>query len=245
MKVLLRKIKMILRNRRTRRKLQRTISLLAAIVVFVTTYALVLPAITMEKNSGCRIEEHQHDDSCYEDQLVCGQEESAVHRHTEDCYERVLVCGREPHTHSAACYPADSGVDTAVTVTDGTADDGLNVPVEMSGDGETEIQIPVSDSSDGMGASAPSDPSGQIIDGQVTDGLVMEDPAAMTTDSSMPAYPAAVFDDAITVRSAGLPTDVDMETSLNETVLTVHVEADADTFPEGTTMVLSEVKSFC
>lgn len=84
--------------------LQRTISMFAAIVVFFTTYALVLPAITMEKNAGCGIEEHQHDDSCYEDQLICGLEESEDHQHTADCYERVLVCGKEAHTHSASCY---------------------------------------------------------------------------------------------------------------------------------------------
>ena len=49
---LLRNIEKILRNRRTRRKLQRTISLFAAVVVFITTYSLVIPAITMEKTPG-------------------------------------------------------------------------------------------------------------------------------------------------------------------------------------------------
>ena len=93
MKGILKRIKTILQSRRTRRKLQRTISLFAVVVVFVTTYALVLPAITMEKNAGCGIEEHQHDDSCYEDLLICGLEESDEHQHTADCYERVLVCG--------------------------------------------------------------------------------------------------------------------------------------------------------
>ena len=154
---LLRNIEKILRNRRTRRKLQRTISLLAAIVVFFTTYALVLPAITMEKNAGCGIEEHQHDDSCYEDQLICGQEESEEHQHTADCYERVLVCGKEAHTHSAACYPAEveaeveTGADgntgntvavdetdnTDGTVTGDTADNGTDTFVETTEGGET------------------------------------------------------------------------------------------------------------
>ena len=37
---------------------------LAAVVVFCTTYALILPAITLE-GEGCGLEEHIHDESCY------------------------------------------------------------------------------------------------------------------------------------------------------------------------------------
>ena len=255
---LLRNIERILRNRRTRRMLQRTISMFAAIVVFFTTYALVLPAITMEKTAGCGIEEHQHDDSCYEDQLICGLEESEEHQHTADCYERVLVCGKEAHTHSAACYPADAGAeestgytDSRGTVTDGTAGEGVDGTVDPSEGGE--IEVPVSDFSDGIESSDLYDGAGQAADGQLAG-----DPAALTADSAA-AYPAAVFDGALNVRSAGLTTDTGIgtvtgensesgtETARNsnaipdETSLYVHVEADEETFPEGTTMVLSEV----
>ena len=217
--------------------LQRTISMFAAIVVFFTTYALVLPAITMEKTAGCGIEEHQHDDSCYEDQLICGLEETEEHQHTADCYERVLVCGKEAHTHSAACYPAD----TYVEVDAGTDDNSDNTDDADTFVGTTnggEITVPISDPSDGYG---------QASDDQPTDGLVTEDPAALTTDSTAAAYPAVIFDDAINVRSAGLTTDTEvgtdsgLQTVLDETSLFVHVEADEETFPEGTTMVLSEV----
>ena len=128
MKALLRKIRQILRDRRTRRFLTRFVSGVAAIVVFVTTYALVLPAITMESEATCGIEAHQHDDSCYSESLICGQEESDGHHHTEDCYtvtkelecqieehqhssengcfdeEGNLVCKLEEHTHSDSCY---------------------------------------------------------------------------------------------------------------------------------------------
>lgn len=248
---LLRNIEKILRNRRTRRKLQRTISLLAAIVVFVTTYSLVIPAITMEKNAGCGIEEHQHDDSCYEDQLICGLEESEEHQHTADCYERVIVCGKEAHTHSAACYPAetevevDAGTDDLAGNTD-DAGDGVDTFVETTEGGETDV--PASDSSDATVVIDPSDPSGQVTDGQVTDPVVTEDPAALVDDpAATVAYPAVIFDDAINVRSTGLNTDTEigtesgLQTLVDETNLFVHVEADEETFPEGTTMVLSEV----
>ncbi len=104
MQALLRKIRRILQDRRTRRFIARVVTSLAAIVVFVTTYALILPAITLEKTAVCGIEEHQHDDSCYEERLVCELEESDEHHHTEACYEKVLVCGKEVHTHSGKCY---------------------------------------------------------------------------------------------------------------------------------------------
>ncbi|MDO5138440.1 MAG: hypothetical protein Q4D71_08290, partial [Oscillospiraceae bacterium] len=104
MKKLIAKIQKILHDRRTRQFLTRFVSVTAAIVVFVTTYALVLPAITMEREAHCGIPAHQHDDSCYEEVLVCGLEESDDHQHTADCYEKKLVCGMEAHTHSPACY---------------------------------------------------------------------------------------------------------------------------------------------
>ena len=107
MKKLLRRIRQILRDRRTRRFFKRFVGTFAAIVVFVTTYALVLPAITMEAEAQCGIEAHQHDDSCFEEVLVCDLPESDGHQHVDSCYEKVLTCGKEPHTHSAACYHPD------------------------------------------------------------------------------------------------------------------------------------------
>jgi len=102
MKALLRKIRQILKDRKTRRFITRFVSAGAAFIVFVTTYALVLPAITMESEAACGIEAHQHDDSCYEDVLICGQEESDGHSHTDDCYTvtQELVCPLEEHQHS-------------------------------------------------------------------------------------------------------------------------------------------------
>ncbi|MCM1544820.1 MAG: fibro-slime domain-containing protein [Ruminococcus sp.] len=41
------------------------VSCLASVVVFVTTYLLILPAITMETTPYCGYEEHIHTDSCY------------------------------------------------------------------------------------------------------------------------------------------------------------------------------------
>ena len=106
MKALLRKIRQILRDRKTRRIFTRLVSTVAAIVVFVTTYALVLPAITMESEAACGIEAHQHDQSCYTDVLVCELPESPGHVHDESCYitKEKQVCQIEEHVHDSDCY---------------------------------------------------------------------------------------------------------------------------------------------
>ena len=114
MQALLRKIRQILKDRRTRRFFTRVVSSVAAIVVFVTTYAMILPAITLEKTAVCGTEEHQHNDSCYEDRLVCGQEESDGHHHDDSCYSITseLTCGIQEHRHSSenGCYDADGNL---------------------------------------------------------------------------------------------------------------------------------------
>ena len=116
----------------------RVVTMLAAIVVFITTYMLILPAITMERQPICGMEEHTHTDDCYEIQqvltcslaespphwhseicyseegeLICGMEETDGHEHSDECYsgERVLICGLEEHIHTDACYPEDEDTD--------------------------------------------------------------------------------------------------------------------------------------
>ena len=108
MQQLLKKIRKTLNDKKNRRQASRVVSSLCCVIVFVTTYAMVLPAITMEQQAQCGIEAHQHYDSCYELQPVCGLEESADHAHTDACYEKVLICGKEAHVHSKACY-TDAG----------------------------------------------------------------------------------------------------------------------------------------
>lgn len=102
----------ILARNRRRRVWKKAVSVLACIVVFCTTYALILPGLTMEKTAYCGIEPHQHGSECYEKTLICGMDEgeSAAHRHTDECYELNLACGKEEHTHALSCY-SDSEAD--------------------------------------------------------------------------------------------------------------------------------------
>ncbi len=91
---------------------KRAVTVLACVVVFCTTYALILPALTMTGSPFCGKEAHKHSEACYETVLVCGKEEGETepaHIHTDACYEtrQVLTCGQEEsvgHTHGDDCY---------------------------------------------------------------------------------------------------------------------------------------------
>ena len=113
-----------MRDGRRRSFLRRGISFLACVVVFVTTYALLLPAITIEKTAACGIEEHQHDDSCFENNLICGLDETEGHSHTEDCYDirSQIICKNKEHAHTGDCF--DENGDLTCALEEHTHDSG-------------------------------------------------------------------------------------------------------------------------
>ena len=102
-------------HKRKRRWYQVT-TCLAAVVVFCTTYALILPAITLEKQ--CALPEHTHTEACYTSEqgdLICTQSAEPQHTHTEECYQETqdLVCGMPEstgHTHGAECYDQEGNL---------------------------------------------------------------------------------------------------------------------------------------
>ena len=92
----------------------RVVTMLAGVVVFCTTYALILPAITLEKQ--CDIPEHTHTDACYAQVTsvekrvpVCSAKTLEIHQHTADCYDANgnPTCGYADfvvHSHDSRCY---------------------------------------------------------------------------------------------------------------------------------------------
>ena len=72
-------------QKRERKGLWRgVVTCIAAVVVFCTTYALILPAITMETQGfTCGLTEHSHSQDCY--QLKCGKQEDFSHTHGKEC----------------------------------------------------------------------------------------------------------------------------------------------------------------
>lgn len=100
---------------RTRRRsvLRKIVGTLACLVIFCTTYVLILPAITMEQKTFCGLEEHTHTDACYKQtsnrNLICTADQLTVHSHTDACYAEggTLICGQADylaHTHNEQCF---------------------------------------------------------------------------------------------------------------------------------------------
>lgn len=88
---------------------------LSCVVVFCTVYALILPAITLERKT------------------VCGQEE---HSHTEECYssDGQLTCGKTEHTHTESCYADDK------TSEDQSGEDPQQTPEQNQTEGQEQNQ---------------------------------------------------------------------------------------------------------
>ena len=104
-------------QRKRRRK--RIATCLAAVVVFCTSYALILPAITMEKQP-CDVPEHVHTDTCYAQVTTIPEEVLVCDKSTEPSENTEAAEGAESadgaaavHEHTAACWqtvltPADT-----------------------------------------------------------------------------------------------------------------------------------------
>ena len=95
-------------QRRQRKKQNRRMYVMTALIcliAFCTTYALILPAITMQGEIWCGKDDHAHEESCYQSNLLCTlPEEENGHVHIEDCFEQVLICQMEEHQHEEHCY---------------------------------------------------------------------------------------------------------------------------------------------
>lgn len=104
-----------LAGRRSRRIWKKVVGALACVVVFCTVYALILPAITLERTPQCGKEEHTHSEACYTSAaagsgriLICTPESLGLHRHTDTCLDESgeYRCGESDfvvHAHNAAC----------------------------------------------------------------------------------------------------------------------------------------------
>ena len=125
------------KKHKKRRLWKRSVSVMGLLLAVTTTYALILPAITQEREVICGLEEHVHTEeclnplpvlictaeenhvhdplTCYEQQegFVCGMEETPGHTHTDICYtsQEVILCGLEEtegHTHGEGCHTPQS-----------------------------------------------------------------------------------------------------------------------------------------
>lgn len=109
---------------RRKRIWYRILSVPVCVVVFITTYTMILPAITLEStpDTYCGIEEHVHGDECYETpgvpehkSIKCAVQESlgdgeyVIHQHDSFCFDDrgKLICAlpeQTEHAHTEECY---------------------------------------------------------------------------------------------------------------------------------------------
>ena len=103
------------RNHR-RRIWQRVVGALACVVVFFTTYALILPAITMETPAICGFEEHSHTEECFDTAdpsvRICALEE---HVHTDECRKTTETTAPEETGAVAETFALETLHDTQET----------------------------------------------------------------------------------------------------------------------------------
>lgn len=109
-----------IKKKKKRKRLRRTTFLSAIAVLFVTSYMLILPAITLSDVTSCGMTEHIHSPDCYMTKLAsepsCGLVEGEEHAHCDGCYtllDPILICERQEHTHSELCYE-DVGLEDEV-----------------------------------------------------------------------------------------------------------------------------------
>ncbi len=115
-------------GRRRRRRWRSVLTVMASVVVFVTTYVLILPAITMDNDPTCNIAEHTHTDECfgYAYVLSCIEQTQVennniyIHTHSDKCYaDGKLVCTMRElseHIHTDDCYALDDDLQNYVAV---------------------------------------------------------------------------------------------------------------------------------
>ena len=182
---------------------KRIVFVMGCIVVFCTTYALILPAITMEIPTYCGFIEHIHTDECYrqitsENKIVPIPAESNpnIHHHTEMCYDEfgTLICGEADfvvHTHDESCYDTDGNLwCTLPEISLHIHDESCNIPQ----DSENEFHIHTDECYELRkkyicGFDAPeTDIFGNEITGGAASGLTMS-----TDEGFFPAPPADEF----------------------------------------------------
>lgn len=133
---------------------------LSCVVVFCTVYALILPAITLERKT------------------VCGQEE---HSHTEECYssDGQLTCGKTENTHTESCYADDK------TSEDQSGEDPQQTPEQNQDQSQSQDQVQTSNDGNVAQNGENGDTAGTTAD--ETSGNDEENVVAGSGSASAPA----------------------------------------------------------
>lgn len=173
------------------------VAAMACVVVFCTAYALILPAVTLDQQTTCGIEEHTHSaESCYTQELIC-TDESADHVHSDACYESVLNCGLSEHQHTEVCYAEEAKDSNSQAVTAAKNDQNAGETAAA----ETAAQDTSSDITDGTNSAVEANApqlaeNGNANQAEDAADIVAEDGIAVAsvTDNGSNSFTMAVGD---------------------------------------------------
>lgn len=121
------------KNHRNFRRYIIFVGVLAIVTIIGVNWGLHQEGISMTDEYVCGYQEHQHTDDCYQNELICGQEENDEHQHSEECYEKTLICTLPEHTHTDSCKK-QVGVSTIAVYTSNSMNANGNVTA-ISGEG--------------------------------------------------------------------------------------------------------------
>lgn len=150
------RVKAFLQARHKNRIWHRVLYAMGLAVVFVTTYMLILPAITMERTAVCGQEEHVHTEECYSQSdtesmrmYACPvtSQNPIIHTHDAYCYDEAgnLICQLpeiEAHTHTDACYSTERVLVCGMSETGNSFGDGSEAFTDADdtfSDGENHV----------------------------------------------------------------------------------------------------------
>lgn len=121
--------KNLIKDKTRLKRWRKMILCLSCVVVFCTVYALILPALTLERKTICGLEEHLHTEACYstEGQLICGKEE---HTHTEACYADTQTQNSQTEDNTEQNQDSEQNKTPDVNETDSVQDVGNEAEAE-------------------------------------------------------------------------------------------------------------------
>ena len=228
------------------RKSKRTVAVFGTVMFLVIAFALMVPGFGLTRGKLiCGLEEHKHGSECYEQTLVCTQEEGESHKHNISCYEFKLICDKPVHTHSDSCYEAiDDSTDEQNSGEEAKGADSSDES-STSADGESDAKSGASDESSNSSASADAASAGSDSSASADDAPSQTNDASDTSassDASVDPVGSAEADGVVT-DSGNNPThpaqsfEAELKNAKGEVTLAVKIEAPEGALPVGVGVV--------
>lgn len=168
--------KNLIKDKTRLKRWRKMILCLSCVVVFCTVYALILPALTLERKTICGKEEHMHTEACYstEGQLICGKEE---HTHTETCYADTQTQNSQTEDNTEQNQDSEQNKTPDVNEADAVQD------VENEAEAENVAETPTAQANEAIMMAAEPAAEGEGGTGSTTTTTEGYDLSANTTTS--------------------------------------------------------------